>query len=89
MSTANGPAAPAADPGLGGARHAAAVTPSDGTVLNCRAVYVGGAGNVAVTLADDSAAVTFTAVAAGTLLPLYCKKVMSTNTTATAIVALF
>lgn len=85
---------PAFDGRLPGPSHpavrATAVTPSDSTTLNlCRAIYVGGAGNVALVLAEDTAAVTFVNVAAGTLLPLATLKVMSTNTTATNIVALY
>jgi hypothetical protein len=44
---------------------------------------------VAVTASRDSAAVTLSGVPAGTMLPVSCSKVMSTNTTATLIVALF
>jgi len=65
------------------------VTPSDATVLNCRALWVGGAGNVAITASRDSAAVTLSGVPAGTVLPISASKVMATNTTATLIVALF
>lgn len=65
-----------------------AVTPSDSTILNCRALYVGGAGNVAVTASRDSAAVTLSGVPAGTVLPISASKVMAA-TTATLIVALF
>lgn len=68
----------------------AAVTPSDSTDLTgARAVYVGGAGNVALIAIDDSAAVTFTAVPAGHIIPVRVSRVMSTNTTATNIVAIF
>lgn len=79
----------AADP----AYRAAAVTPSDSAEINARALYVGGAGNVALkcrandTTLDD--AVTFVAVPAGTFLPVSAAVVMSTNTTATSIVALY
>jgi hypothetical protein len=66
-----------------------AVTPSDSTVLNCRALYVGGAGNIAIMGVRDSAAVTLSGVLAGTVLPISASKVMSTNTTCTLIVALF
>lgn len=89
MSSISGPAPVAGDAGLGAARKATAVTKSDTTILNCRALYVGGTGDVAVVLANDSSAVTLTNVPAGTLLPIACKKVMSTNTTATDMVALF
>lgn len=67
----------------------AAVTPSDATIVNCMALFVGGAGNVAIIAKEDSSAVTLTGVTAGTILPIACKQVMFTNTTATNIVALF
>lgn len=72
------------------ASHAAAVTPSDVTVFDSptRGVYVGGAGDIAVTT-ESGGVVTFVSVVAGSILPIRCTKVMSTNTTATAIVALF
>lgn len=67
-----------------------AVTASDATILETtRGLWVGGAGNVAVVWADGGAAVTITAVPAGTLLPVQVTKVMSTNTTATSILALY
>lgn len=70
------------------ATKAATVTKSDSTVLaKTRAIWVGGAGNLAVLMAGDSSAVTITGVAAGSLLPISVTKVMSTNTTATNIVA--
>lgn len=66
-----------------------AVTPSDTVdlpVVPC-ALYVGGAGNV-VAVKGDNTTVTFTGVPAGTVLPISCRRVNNTNTTATAIVAL-
>ncbi len=74
---------------LESAKTASAVTKSDSTIVNCRALYVGGAGDVAIVAIDDTAAVTLSSVPAGTLLPIACKKIMSTNTTATNMVALF
>ncbi len=73
------------------ASHAAAVTPSNDTPLTtqARALYIGGAGDVALKLTDDDTAVTFKAVPVGTVLPVRAKYVMSTNTTATLIVALW
>lgn len=68
-----------------------AVTPNDSTDLTggvCRALWVGGAGNVAVHDSEGNA-VTFVGVAAGSTLPVRTNRVMSTNTTATSIVALF
>lgn len=67
-----------------------AVTPSDSTDLTgARGVYVGGAGDVALMALDDSTAVTFSGVLAGSILPVRVKRVMSTNTTATNIVAIY
>lgn len=68
---------------------AAAVTPSDSTDLTgCRGVYVGGAGNVAVRMVNGGT-VTFTAVPVGTTLDVAVDRVMSTNTTATLLIALY
>lgn len=53
----------------------------------CKALYVGGAGNL-VAVNELGEAITFTAVPAGTILPIQAKRVNATNTTATAIVAL-
>jgi hypothetical protein len=68
----------------------AAVTPSDSVDFTtlARAIYVGGAGNV-VAVQHDNTAVTFSNVPAGTVLPIACRRVNSTSTTATAIVALY
>lgn len=72
------------------ARNAIAVTPHDTNgIARCRALYVGGAGNVTVRTNDDNADVLFTAVPAGSILPVSVKYVRSTGTTATAIVALY
>lgn len=73
------------DPAAG----AFAVTPSDSTPLaGVRSLYIGGAGNVAIVSPGRTAAVTFVGVLAGSILPVRCSKVMSTNTTATDIIAL-
>lgn len=72
------------------AEHAEAVTPHDTTTLTnlCRALYIGTTGNVAVLTAGGET-VTFTAVPAGTILPIRCQRVNSTNTTASNIVAIW
>lgn len=74
------------------AHRGVAVTKSDATELECtRALWVGGAGDVAVVFAEprgNSTAVTLAGVPAGTLLPVQVVKVMAA-TTATAIVALY
>lgn len=66
------------------------ITASDTTVYSppLRAIYVAVTGNVAIVASDDTAAVTVTAVPAGTILPISTSQVMSTNTTATGIIGL-
>lgn len=71
---------------------AAAVTPSDSADLPggmTRGLYIGGSGNAVLILANDSAAVTFTGLVAGSVLMVRAKRVKSTSTTATSIVALY
>jgi hypothetical protein len=69
-----------------------AVTPSDETVfatpVRAKALYIGGTGNVAVTLVDDTSVV-FSAVPVGSILPVNVKKVLATGTTATLILCLY
>jgi hypothetical protein len=69
---------------------AAAVTPADGADLAkaAQALYVGGAGALVVDTKLGTT-VTFAAVPAGTTLLLRVKRVRSTGTTATSIVALY
>jgi hypothetical protein len=71
------------------ATHGIAVTPHDTNILTggtCRALHVGTAGTLAVTMASD-ADVTFTG--ASGWLPIQVKRVKSTGTSAADIVALF
>lgn len=72
----------------GSASVATPVTPSNSVSFstNAHRLWVGGAGNVVVVLADDSTC-TYTSVPAGTYLLVRCKRVNSTGTTATNIVA--
>lgn len=70
---------------------AKAVTPSADSNLPdgiCRALWVGGAGNVVLIAANDTDAVTIAGVEAGTILPIRTKAVRNTST-ATSIVALY
>jgi len=73
------------------AGHAEAVTPGDTSGSNftreAEGLYVGGAGDVALVLPSGTA-ITFVGVPAGTVLPVRCIRVNSTNTTATSMVAL-
>ncbi len=66
---------------------AAAVTPSDSTEVQFSALYIGGAGAVAVETAGGDT-VTFAAVPVGTVLEVAVVKVLSTGTAATNIVGL-
>lgn len=70
------------------ARKAFSVTPHNSNELTVlpREIYVGGAGDLTVILADDTAAVTYAAVAAGTTLSIRPKIIKATGTTATNIV---
>lgn len=73
------------------ATNAVAVTPSDTVDLTspAKALYVGVTGNVVAIPLGSGVAVTFVGVPAGTILPIQCKRVNSTSTTATSIVALY
>jgi len=73
------------DPGY----DAAAITPSDTDPTgNVRALYVGGAGDLKVqTIAGND--VTFADIVAGSIIPIRCKRVYSTGTSATNIVAFY
>lgn len=69
---------------------AEAVTPSDATNFTngaTDAIFVGSVGAVAAVIGGS--AFTFGAVPAGTLLPIRCTRINSTNTTASNIVALY
>jgi hypothetical protein len=69
--------------------NAVLVSPNDEEDLEAvtRAVYVGGTGNMKVTM-QDSGTVLFTGIPAGTVLPIRVKRIWSTTTNATAILAL-
>ena len=73
------------------ARHAAAVTPDNSTDLTtyASALYIGGDGNVSLDTESGETAVVFVGLKAGTVLPVATKRVRSTSTTATNIVALW
>lgn len=55
----------------------------------CRALYVGGAGDISVLAEDDTAPVTFVGVQAGSVLPVRAKAVRLAGTTATNLVAMY
>lgn len=54
----------------------------------CRAIYVGGAGDMAVTMSDGKT-MTFQSVSAGQVYPIRATEVNTTGTTATSMVALY
>jgi hypothetical protein len=67
------------------------ITKSDSVDLPhgmCRAIYVGVSGHIAVQ-GEDGTSVTFYNAAAGSILALQAKRVLSTGTTATNLVALY
>jgi len=71
-----------------------AIAPSDTAALPylTRAIYVGGTGDVTVYLKWDAGSngpVTFTAVPAGTTLPVRARAVLYTGTSATNLVGLY
>jgi hypothetical protein len=73
---------------LTNATSAEAITPADSDFATpIKGLWVGGVGDVTATLVDDSVAVTFEAVAAGTYLPIQVKRIAAA-TTATKLVGL-
>lgn len=75
---------------VGPYRYGEAVTPhasNDFTHVS-RAIYVGGAGDIAVVLVDNTV-LTFKAVPVGTVLNVQARRVNAVNTTATLMLALW
>ena len=74
----------------GPATHAADVAPSDGSDIShvTRAIYVGGAGDLRVTL-KGGGDVTFRNLGSGVLLPVRATRVWQSGTTAGDLVALW
>jgi len=73
------------------ARNGFIVTPDDSAdfLVTCRALFVGGAGDISAVLAADSSAILFKNIPAGTVLPISVKRVEATLTTGTDIVGLY
>ncbi len=67
----------------------AAVTPSDTTLINCRAIYIGGAGSLTLSIDGTTAGVVITAPPVGMIVPITLNggRIMAA-TTATLLVAL-
>lgn len=73
-------------------RRALAITPHDSNASISGSpvgIYVGGAGNITMKLSGSADSVLFTAVPVGTTLFVEPTSVLSTGTTATALVALY
>ena len=67
------------------------VTPSDSTDLSlgtCRAIYVGGDGNISI-VDGAGTTVVFTGLTANSILPVQTARINATGTTATSIIALY
>ena len=75
------------------AHDAVSVTPSATRIANTDqrgvCLYIGGAGDVEVTMESGSTPVVFKSVSAGTFLPILVTHVLPGNTTATEILALY
>lgn len=65
----------------------AAITPHATNTIQCNGIYVGGAGNVKL-ISEFGNTCTFTAVAAGQILPVFGKVIVHTDSTATLMLAL-
>jgi hypothetical protein len=73
------------------AHGASAITTSDTTIYEqpTRALWVGGAGNIKVDMADGGIPILFVGVQGGTLLQIQVTRIYATGTTATSINALY
>lgn len=71
------------------ATNAESVTPDDNNDLTkvTRSVYIGGAGDMKVDMADGGT-VTFKSIPSGTILPIRVSRVYSTDTSASEIIGL-
>lgn len=72
------------------ANYAFEITPSDSTDITSlhKGIWVGTSGDLVVQMWEDSGTVTLKGAVAGTLIPIRCKRVYSTGTTAADLVAL-
>ena len=57
--------------------------------IYCRAIYVGGAGDLAVEMAQDHSTVIFPNVAAGMYYPIRAAKILAAGTTASNLVIMW
>ncbi len=72
------------------ARLALPITPNDATDFQYvgKGIYVGGAGDIVVIMANSTTPVTFRSTATGSILPIRVSRVLATGTTATNLVLL-
>lgn len=71
------------------AQGVATIAPNDSTsIIKTLGIYVGGAGDIAVVMADGTQA-TFKNVSAGVVLPISVTRVKLTGTTATNLLAVY
>ena len=72
------------------AREAVEITPNDGVDLTktTRSIYIGASGDIAVHMAGNTTPVVFKSVPVG-VLPVRVDRVLSSNTTASDLVALW
>jgi len=73
------------------ARRLVTITPNDSSDLAdvTRALYVGVTGDVVVIAANDSSSITIKNAQAGTVLPIQCKRILATGTTASQLVGMY
>lgn len=91
LTTTQDPYAPRSAAVASPSRGAAVITKSDTVDQPYKSIWVGGTGDITVLMmgaTDTSQTVLFSAVPAGTLLPIQVRRVMSTGTSATLMVGL-
>lgn len=73
------------------ARNGFSITPDDSADLSitCRALFIGGGGDISAILAGDSTTILLKGVPTGTVLPIAVRRIEATLTTATDIVGLY
>ncbi len=73
------------------ASYAVAITPSNSVDLTvpCRAIYVGGAGNITVDMLNSGTNLAFNGAVAGSTIAIRVKRVYSTGTSATSLLCLY
>jgi hypothetical protein len=73
---------------VGSAQSVKTVVPSDSVEVRGRGIYVGVTGNISLVAMEDNTPVVFTAVPAGTVLPVSPRLIRATGTTATGMLLL-